>query len=499
MDKLRKRLVRLSAVLSAVAAAAAVLATLWCPKGGGGFSKDGERVSAWGEGLQSKARKLDKLVLFTTREDLDESMLSPLARKCVSDKYILSKLEPSRYPADYEILKKLFNGVRGGNEDIAVGLLSPKMRPIYLSSKFRYDSRGRGNSLNRILPGAVAVYSKVSGELQDRAGRAAEILDASLPAGPLIPSGPVGTAFFTDIQSWNLLVLFGRPAALPAGVLAENARLAVLVKSKFPRQFCARKAADTAAIRVAEALLGGGTRMSAAERLVLLRAAAEISESRDYAALGDKCLETGLSLLKYQDGGGLFVLSGSSAGVAENALAVSFLAKLSPRCPDARFEKAARRCANALIKILDMPGEMPAVVDAERKGASGSQASSYGYAYLCSALADMHRLTGESFYLDALAKTAGEWRRFYTTRLGLFSVNSQNSALGGFLRPVLVEDRKLPSYLGEAAQVAAYLSRNGRGKSFPGGGRLAAMADAAFRQISPADGSYASFKIAALR
>ena len=297
----------------------------------------------------------------------------------------------------------------------------------------------------------------------------------------------------------DLLALFEKTAFLPAGVLSENARLAVLINSRFPRQFCAHKAADIAVMRLAQALSSTQTYASAKERLVLLRAAAEISGIRDYAALRGKCLETGLSILKYQDKNGLFAFSGAGADIAENALAVSFLAKLSSHSPDARIEQALKHCAKALVKILNMPGEMPAAVDRGKMGRIASQASSYEYAYLCSALADMHKLTGENAYLDALSKSADEWGRFYMTKLGLFSVNSQNSALGGFLRPVLVEDYEMPSYLGEAAQSAKYLSKHRRNAAFPCGGKLAIMSDAAFRQIPLNNGSYASFKLAALR
>ncbi len=499
MNKLRRILAWLFAALSVLMAFAAILKSHRHRQESGEFGEGNARMSEWGRNLESKARKFDKLILFTTREDLDESKLSPLAKKCLFDRYILSKLEPARYPADYEILKRLFNSISGRDEEIAVGLLSPKMRPIYLSSSLHYNPHGRENCLNRLLPGAAAIYDSVSAELQNRAGQAAEILDSALPSGPAIPSGPAGAPFFADIQSWSLLALFEKTAFLPAGVLSENARLAVLINSRFPRQFCAHKAADIAVMRLAQALSSTRTYASAKERLVLLRAAAEISGIRDYAALRGKCLETGLSILKYQDKNGLFAFSGAGADIAENALAVSFLAKLSSHSPDARIEQALKHCAKALVKILNMPGEMPAAVDRGKMGRIASQASSYEYAYLCSALADMHKLTGENAYLDALSKSADEWGRFYMTKLGLFSVNSQNSALGGFLRPVLVEDYEMPSYLGEAAQSAKYLSKHRRNAAFPCGGKLAIMSDAAFRQIPLNNGSYASFKLAALR
>ena len=86
-----------------------------------------------------------------------------------------------------------------------------------------------------------------------------------------------------------------------------------------------------------------------------------------------------------------------------------------------------------------------------------SQASALEYAELANLFADFHRITSDEKYLNAAAATLDEMNAYYSSPNGLWYLNSKNSALANFARPMLLTDSNMPSHIGVAAQAILYV------------------------------------------
>ena len=88
-----------------------------------------------------------------------------------------------------------------------------------------------------------------------------------------------------------------------------------------------------------------------------------------------------------------------------------------------------------------------------------------------------------------------EWNDFYMTPLGLWSINSENSLLSNYARPVFLEDNLCPSYIGTAAQTIAYIKNHDPNFRLPNEQKIRRMAASAFTFSPFSRISNASYKL----
>ena len=113
------------------------------------------------------------------------------------------------------------------------------------------------------------------------------------------------------------------------------------------------------------------------------------------------------------------------------------------------------QAAAALKNTLYAASELPAVADLSLQ----SQASSYEYAFMANAFADIFAETADGEFLKAAKFALDEWGENFMTPHGVWSVNSRNSQFGAYARSVISEDLRLPSYIGEGLQAINKLRR----------------------------------------
>lgn len=393
----------------------------------------------WGRSLEAAARADGKLVFFTCAKGI--SPKSESAKKALEKFYIRVELSPEKYPADYAALDSILSRAAKKNSTLAAGILSPSLHPIFLTS--------RGSSKNS---DAAALDSAIIGAARQFYNNPRELKiaarDAVPPADDLtwemsIPRfGGLPALFLAHTEAARLFALFGSrhnfeyPAAL-----SENARLAFRIFAARPDMLAARSAAAEASRALCEELSPKRARGSAA--LLYLR------------ALGESpfCAEEPLRGFYLEKAGALAQGAGETrrvpASVRDAALSAQVLLRAHAISGDLKFLKSAENLAAALAGALESREILPAQIGAQ------SEASSLEYALCARAFWEMSKFSKTRDW-RALAKTAIEkWNAEFMTPAGLWSINSEKSALAKFSRPIITLDAAFPSYAGEAAQLFA--------------------------------------------
>ena len=361
--------------------------------------KDAVKTADWGQELKAAARQGDRLIFFKTPQS-EKIRDDGKVQKVLDRSYIYTEIDPHAWPADYIVLDKMLAKASGNNSRLMIGVLTPKMRPIFLASYVKLQKTKDSPNLEAILQSIADEYKARGAQISESAGRAAkdigkpkEIARASIG----VPS--MSRANFSIMESANLLLFFNDPKNVDA--LAESTALG---KSK-----------------------------------TVVDTVAEFSDE----------------LISMQGDDGLFYEGGNAPLVREAALGVEILLRAHEMTADEKYLKAAEKTADTLAKILAQYMEMPAQVGTGKK----SQASALDYALTAKAFAAMHAATKNRKYLDLAEETFSEMNEFYMTDSGIWSINSVNSPLADYARTIFFDDTRYPAYTGEAAQTLKYLKK----------------------------------------
>lgn len=449
MNGIRRRIAFILGMMCLILAIVAIYQTY--PEAGSAADSvsDGAR---WGRNLEAAARRCDKLVFVYRKGE----RFPPDVMRVLKQNYICAEFDRRMWPADGEIFDAMICG--RARASMAFGIFTPRLAPLFLSADKTVVLNGEEVDLAALLDRTAHFYY-----LDRRAAYAAgmrtyrENFPFKLPV-KLEPSNRArGGAGKIESERASSALNGGRLGEFPPAALTETLRLGVHLYKETPTPLLAEgleKAADEAVRRLdAEPELAG--------RLLLARALAEYAAVFPGASVSEKLRRLGDNLLVCQRSDGFFQTGADAPGILENCLAVAFLTRAEnltraeKTLKGRKFLLAALKAAAALKNTLYAASELPAVADLSLQ----SQASSYEYAFMANAFADIFAETADGEFLKAAKFALDEWGENFMTPHGVWSVNSRNSQFGAYARSVISEDLRLPSYIGEGLQAINKLRR----------------------------------------
>lgn len=401
----------------------------------------------WGTEAEATARRSGRLV-FAVRGDADGFKPSKAAKKTLAEHYISVSVAPQNYPADIAVIDHFFAAAVGRKAAFKAGIFSPNLVPIYMTSKVEMsDGRVVPNLENAVL-GAAAQFEKNPSALKSKAKTAARIADApsdfAIPADIFASGGRLG--FFYS-ESARLFTYFSNPRTLgaPPAELSENARLAFRIAGTDIRQLAAR-AASLSALEMLCARIPS-PQETPTSRLLFLRA---LSES-EYVGKNPKATRFFLHFA------GQIADTPEQAQpfspdkkplVRDIALTVPILLKAYTFSGDDRYLKRAYAAGKILERAAASHGVMESVLG-ER-----SEASALEYVLCARAFFEISKFGGGQ-NRKTVVRALDKLDELFMTPLGVWSINSKDSAFAKISRTVFTRDSEFPSYVGEAAQLFA--------------------------------------------
>lgn len=408
--------------------------------------------AGWGNALEMLARQNRRLVFFTVKGS-QKYVPNAKFKRLLNRHFYVVEMDPYQWPADYKILQSILERGTGEARDLEGGILLPNLSPLYLSSNLRGNP---GAGVPPVSEAASAVAEKFF-----KYPASSREASAELPALLSVKNTPISSAFFGkfsesgiawNIESIKLNDFFSRDtSAYFPSVVTENARLAASISRLSPRFKLACEAASKAG-RVLEDMFDKNPPLI--EKLLIARALFDLGMSGGGGPSGRMFSFAGqIAGMVRPDG--RMMEKGKSAVTSENALAVQVLSRAASASGDRKYLEAAEKIGDYLEILLKTSSQMPSISDVSVQ----SQSSSRTYAFVAKAFADLHCLTGSDRYLALCRMLMDEWDKLFMTQGGTWSINSYSSALADVARPVIFMDARMPSYVGEAAQLMAYLKK----------------------------------------
>lgn len=445
MNKFRKNLARFFGTLSIILAGIA----LWRQFVENSEKKvENQSVPVWGRGIEADARRADKLVfIYRANEKFSEE-----EKNLLSTAYTSFELNPVLWPADVKIFDYILSMSSPESKVFKIGILSPRLIPLVLSSRNKIKSDGAEIPLKTILEQGARGYANDRKSVYDAAQKFTEKNVVKNGVELRIISFARGSPDSSEI--FSLYSMFSNPRAVNenAAVLSENARLALRIFVNLPNPMLEKtlsNAEQMLRFRVKD------NKLLFSEKILLARALAEFAIFKKDENLTKEIYSIANELIDSQRDDGLFVQKVPEPSVRSNALAVCFLARIIKYSGNDEYLKSAVKAANVLDSTLHKTSEMPSVADFS----VDSQASSFEYALTIRAFVDIYEVTGNLKFLESAKFAADEWNRNFMTKENIWSVNSKKSALGGFARLIITEDTSMPSYIGEGMQAIFILQR----------------------------------------
>ncbi len=401
----------------------------------------------WGAETEATARCAGRLV-FAVRGDADDFKPSKAARKTLADHYVSVCIPPKKYPADIAVIDHFFASAIGRKTAFKAGIFSPNLVPIYMTSKVETANGRVVPNLENAILGAAAQFEKNPTALKSKARTAARIADApsdfAIPADIFAAGGRLG--FFYS-ESARLFTYFSNPRTLGASPaeLSENARLAFRIAETDIRQLAAR-AASLSALEMLCARIASPAE-TPTSRLLFLRA---LSES-EYAAKNPKAARFFLHfagrIADAPEQAQPFAPD-KKPQVRDIALTVPILLRAYGFSGDNRYLKRAHAAGKILERAAASRGVMESVLGEK------SEASALEYVLCARAFFELSKF-GDAQNARNAVRVLDRLDELFMTPLGVWSINSKNSAFAKISRTVFTRDSELPSYVGEAAQLFA--------------------------------------------
>lgn len=443
MNGIRRRIAFILGIMCLILAIVAICQTY--PKTESAADGVSEEVR-WGRNLEAAARRSDKLVFVYRKGE----SFSPDVMRVLKQNYICAQFDPRMWPADGEIFDAMICG--RSRVSMIFGIFTPRLAPLFLSADKTVVLDGKEVDLAALLDRTAHFYY-----LDRRAAYSAgmrtyrENFPFRLPAKLEPGNRARGGVGKIGSERVSLALNGGGLGEFPLASLTETLRLGVRLYAETSAPLLAKglnKAAAEASRRLDAA-------SELAERLLLARALAEHAAAFPDASVAEKLRRLGDTLLACQRADGFFQTGTDVPSIRENCLAVAFLTRAEKALKRREFLPAALKAADALKRTLYAASELPAVADMSLQ----SQASSYEYAFMANAFADVFAETADGNFLKAAKFALDEWEENFMTPHGVWSVNSRNSQFGAYARSVISEDLRLPSYIGEGLQAINKLRR----------------------------------------
>lgn len=401
--------------------------------------------------MRSEAHRTERLIFFITSEKFPKNAQ---ISKLLSSKYLISKMDKRRWPADFLIFSDILEITVKSKTGPTFGVLSPNLRPIVLSAeKFSEED------LLKFLKGAVSAYDGYAETIRRNIDAAVEEFYDEEKLFFLKTANPYfAHSVDVGLELENLEEFFDDEKNFkePAAIISETARLAVKLARSSPENAKGKSAVKLAANMLLDRIFSENfteDRINS-KRLLMLRAFADTSEFLKLPELTSRVAQFADEIILTQSTRSLFSDENEAPSVQENAFVIAFLTEAYKCTGDKKYLKSACDCAEAMSFLFDSKREFSEVLDSEE-----SLSSALSYAILANAFMSLYAETKNETLIKDAKKSLESLNEYFLTESGLWSVNSKNSPLAAFVRPVFIEDKVMPSYISEAAQ-SLYALRN---------------------------------------
>ncbi len=407
----------------------------------------------WGRSLEYEARQNNKMVFFTTPNV--KFTPDPALREFLSKYFLITVLDERQSPADIRILDGIFRMVSKKPDYVVAGILTPRLRPIYLTSNITHKDTPETPSIASAIYAAAKQYFLATDELRKKASKLPDIFDqAKKIRDEKFESENIESFKCTETELEDLYKFFKNPKRekSPPGILSENARLLAHLHKIFPTNKVAQLAS-----KEAEKLLikrFSDSKISKLRKIFFARAMIELAETSNSKILDttvkgllDKIISTSLPDGRIAD-------EGKECLISTHAITAQLLAAAYQRYGNNNYKIFAEKLCDYLEIVLKSYGQIPCLASMGRN----SQGSSVTYALTIGAFAKVHKITKKKKFLLAARLTLDEWNKLYMTKENVWSLNAATSPLANYTRPIVFEDGEYCSYVGEAAQAFSYLS-----------------------------------------
>ena len=195
-----------------------------------------QRISAganipWGNNLEAAARADDKLI-FVYRAG---EKFSPQVQKQIFENYIAAEFDPQRWPADNEIFGSIISG--GGDRAMLFGILTPRLVPLFLTSKRDVVIDGKKVDLAALLSTTSDFYRQNRLRVYETARivEREKLASATVPAsGKATAGGVAGRGIKAESDAVSKFLSGASAPASANAVFSESVRLGVELHKKIP-------------------------------------------------------------------------------------------------------------------------------------------------------------------------------------------------------------------------------------------------------------------------
>ncbi len=387
---------------------------------------------SWDTHIDSIAKEEDKLLFLFVNENEN---VSKNIKTSLEKEYVFTVLDKKNNPADYTVYNYFWQNISNSKQDLACAILTPTMKPIFLSSKIEIKK------LEKILPTFAQSWKKNRDAIQKTNDIALQKQIQNIQQKQYIdnlffnyPMPIVQASFFNE--------------KLPIAILTENARLTF---KRLKRTNSIRYLHDAQlALNALKNRLKTENNYNA--KLLITRAMADIA----FATNAD-------NLKELKDIADKIVNKKPDKSPAtEKSLELSILCKAYSIFGDEQYLKRAEQIvkkienttANEHISAIISPPFFEVQLMSEL-----SIASALNISIMANSLCDFYDISEDKASLETALALITKLDSDYIYN-NYWAINSKHSPSAKFLRIIISHDAEEPSYLGEAYQAITRIKRS---------------------------------------
>ncbi len=388
-------------------------------------------TTAWNEGLESVARKNDKLIFVhvSTEKTIPKDLINAL-----KNNYIFTILDRDKNPADYFVFDNFLKRASGKKYNLSCAILTPTLTPIYLSGKL--DK----NKLKKILPVIAQKYSQNRHLLRNRADTLCENFKTS-PIEHLAGISLLGSLANSPITRYS-------QRSRPIAITAENARVHFLIHRNRNSPFSANNA--SLALNILKHRYANETNKRA--KKLIARALADIAFAVDKELIKELKFEADAIVSE----------KNNSILLLDNALNLAVLSRAYIVFKDEKYLSKANSISKNISRASLDTRKIPATIARNQDGffitEQDSIACALSVSMAANAFCDYREASNDTTALHIALAMIKKLDKDYLSN-GMWSINSVKSPSSKFARPTILNDSENPSHVGEAYQAITRIKK----------------------------------------
>lgn len=386
----------------------------------------------WDSTLEDIAQEQNKLIFFFVS---GEEVVSKRILKSLKNNYIYTVLDKQKNPADYTVFNYFLKRTSKTKKDLACAILTPSLKPIYLSSKS--DKR----RLEKLLPTLASTWENNQKLIQNRANAISNRQVFLAQHHYIANAQMLGLNNEYNPDNYN--------AKLPTAVLTENARLIFkrLKSSNAPHLIYK---ANVAIKHLKDRFK---SEKSYTSKLLIARAIADVSfaisprNTREVQFIADEIVNFSKNKISHSN---------------IKALELAVLCRAYKIYDNTQYLDCAEQIAKEIQQSINASENISAIIPIQQFNvqfiSQTSIASAFDLSTMANALCDYFEITGEKDAINTALVIIRKLDSDYTHN-GVWTMNSKFSASAKFARITITKDSTTPSHIGEAYQAISRLKR----------------------------------------